>query len=405
MIKKYKTTLIVGLGIMFIFGGLILATVVLSQDSTQGEAVPTTMKTEAMQAGSTLFNYQGRLLDNSGQPLNSSGISMVFEIFPVSSGGTNCWKEIYSGGSAIKVQDGIFQVMLGQITPISAPCATGEAYLQLTVNGEVMAPRERLTAVATALQAATADSAIIASTAASLTDGATAEGTLNMKGNIIAAPGNSNLYIQQPAGNSNLRFSAGGNIHMFIDSDNSSTSNIFTLSTNSNSLNPPIKHLLIVEESGKTTINGNLNLNGSCSQAAYGVDDLSAKESCSGGNLTTAAVIEANLQTADELSSERIERFSEGDVLCWAGEQLEQCDQENDRLVQAVASHDGKPIIIGAEKILVLGPVEMGDILVSSSTPGYAMVNNEPAPGTVIAQALEDLEDESGLIKAMIRKW
>ncbi|CUS04143.2 protein of unknown function [Candidatus Promineifilum breve] len=47
----------------------------------------------------------------------------------------------------------------------------------------------------------------------------------------------------------------------------------------------------------------------------------------------------------------------------------------------------------------------MGDILVSSSVPGYAMVNNEPRPGTVIGQALEGFDGDAGLIKAMIRKW
>ena len=36
---------------------------------------------------------------------------------------------------------------------------------------------------------------------------------------------------------------------------------------------------------------------------------------------------------------------------------------------------------------------------------GYAMVDNAPQPGSVIAQALEDFEGEMGLIKAMIRKF
>ena len=44
-----------------------------------------------------------------------------------------------------------------------------------------------------------------------------------------------------------------------------------------------------------------------------------------------------------------------------------------------------------------------GDLLVASSVPGYAVVNNQPAPGTVIAKALEDFAGEQGTIKAMIR--
>jgi len=70
-----------------------------------------------------------------------------------------------------------------------------------------------------------------------------------------------------------------------------------------------------------------------------------------------------------------------------------------------VADENGKPIVIGAEVIKALGPVQRGDLLVASSVSGYAMVNDDPAPGAVIAQALEDFEGEKGIIKAMIRKF
>jgi len=53
----------------------------------------------------------------------------------------------------------------------------------------------------------------------------------------------------------------------------------------------------------------------------------------------------------------------------------------------------------------VIGRVQREDILVALDTAGYAMVNNDPLPGSVIAQALEDFDSESGLVKAMIRKW
>ncbi len=119
------------------------------------------------------------------------------------------------------------------------------------------------------------------------------------------------------------------------------------------------------------------------------------------------ALTEANLQTLEELAAERIDRLSEGDLLCWSPEsdRLEKCAVANDRLVQAVADPDGRPIVIGAEVVRVLGPVQAGDILVASDVPGYAMVNNDPRPGTVIAQVLENFDGEQGLVKAMIRKW
>jgi hypothetical protein len=123
------------------------------------------------------------------------------------------------------------------------------------------------------------------------------------------------------------------------------------------------------------------------------------------GSVQCSAYVETNLQTEEEQSADRIDRFEEGDVLCWGVDQLELCTIANDRLVQAVADPEGRPIVLGAELVKVLGPVQHGDILVASDVPGYAMVNNDPISGSVIAQALEDLSDEKGLINAMIRKF
>ena len=119
--------------------------------------------------------------------------------------------------------------------------------------------------------------------------------------------------------------------------------------------------------------------------------------------INQGAMVEAGLQTADELAAERIDRFQQGDVLCWAGKRLEKCDQDNDRRVVAVADENGKPIVIGAEPIRVVGLVQVGDLLVASDVAGYAMANNQPAPGTVIAKALEEFDGEKGVVKAMVR--
>lgn len=123
------------------------------------------------------------------------------------------------------------------------------------------------------------------------------------------------------------------------------------------------------------------------------------------GSIGCGALTENNLQTPEEQAAGRSDRFEEGDVLCWGIAQLEKCSIANDRLVQAVADKSGRPIVIGAEVVKVLGPVKRGDILVASDVPGYATVNNDPMSGSVIAQALEDFDGERGIIKAMIRKW
>jgi hypothetical protein len=49
------------------------------------------------------------------------------------------------------------------------------------------------------------------------------------------------------------------------------------------------------------------------------------------------------------------------------------------------------------------GAVEVGDLLVASSTPGHAMRSNgTPPAGTVIAKALEPLEGGSGTIRVLV---
>jgi hypothetical protein len=113
------------------------------------------------------------------------------------------------------------------------------------------------------------------------------------------------------------------------------------------------------------------------------------------------------LQTEEELSAGHIERFDQGDVLCWDAitQQLAHCTESNTQLVVAVADELGRPIIMGAEPIKVIGVVVAGDLLVASKVAGYAEVwsASEPPPtGVVIAKALEGQASGKGLIKALI---
>jgi Mrp family chromosome partitioning ATPase len=48
------------------------------------------------------------------------------------------------------------------------------------------------------------------------------------------------------------------------------------------------------------------------------------------------------------------------------------------------------------------GPIEIGDLLVTSPTTGHAMRADEPAPGTVLGKALEPLNAGAGTIKVLV---
>ena len=143
---------------------------------------------------------------------------------------------------------------------------------------------------------------------------------------------------------------------------------------------------------------------GSCGRSAQHDSDDVAANQCTPGSISTGAVIELGLLTQEEHLAGQIDRFTWGDVLCWSREtaRLELCEEENNRLIMAVAAPNGYPVVLGAEPIKVIGPVQIGDLLVASDVLGYAMVNNNPAPGTVIAKAIEDFDGERGIIKAMI---
>ncbi len=127
------------------------------------------------------------------------------------------------------------------------------------------------------------------------------------------------------------------------------------------------------------------------------------------GNIIGGGMVERNLLTPDEQESERVERFEVGDLLCWNSDvsRLEKCAQEASPLVVAVANEKGQPIILGAELVKVIGPVQPGDLLVASDVPGYAVSwsqvgEGEPPMGVVIAKALEAFNGEQGTVKAMI---
>jgi hypothetical protein len=48
------------------------------------------------------------------------------------------------------------------------------------------------------------------------------------------------------------------------------------------------------------------------------------------------------------------------------------------------------------------GAIHPGDLLVTSSTPGYAMRGDNPTTGTILGKALESLDSGTGLIQVLL---
>lgn len=101
--------------------------------------------------------YQGRLASAGGTPLTQT-ISMEFRLYSVATGGAPLWTEQWAGSNSVQVSDGLFNVMLGSLTPIPQSVISGSSnlFLGITVGTDSeMSPRVQLGSVLFAVQALT----------------------------------------------------------------------------------------------------------------------------------------------------------------------------------------------------------------------------------------------------------
>ncbi len=111
----------------------------------------------AQSALPAIISYQGTLTNVAGQPI-SGNTALTFRLYAAPSGGSALWTEAHTGGNAVPVSNGLFNVNLGSLTPIpSAIWKNNPLYLGIQVNSDPeMTPREQLGAVPYAMVAQTA---------------------------------------------------------------------------------------------------------------------------------------------------------------------------------------------------------------------------------------------------------
>jgi len=105
------------------------------------------------------MNYQGRLTDDQGQP-ETSTVSIIFTIYDSETGGNSKWTETHP---SVSVVDGLFNVVLGNGIPAvpieDTVFLSPDRWIEITVSGEVISPRTKLTSSSYAYQAIRADTA------------------------------------------------------------------------------------------------------------------------------------------------------------------------------------------------------------------------------------------------------
>jgi hypothetical protein len=91
-------------------------------------------------------NYQGRLADSGGVPLTGT-YGMTFALWDAATGGSLVWGP--ESHAAVPVSDGLFSVGLGSQTSGGIPTTVwdGDRYLEITVGGETLSPRELIRSV------------------------------------------------------------------------------------------------------------------------------------------------------------------------------------------------------------------------------------------------------------------
>ncbi len=95
-------------------------------------------------------NYQGRLFDSAGFPVDGVSLPMSFSLWDADTGGTELWSE----GRAVQVEGGLYNVILGDSVSIPPTVFSGATvFLEVTAGGEVMSPRQMITSVPYAMRA------------------------------------------------------------------------------------------------------------------------------------------------------------------------------------------------------------------------------------------------------------
>lgn len=118
-------------------GLLVFGLILLTGLSVSGAPVP------------ALINYQGRLTDSSGMPISGS-VSMRFSIWDASEFGLELWSE----NQTVSVNNGIYNVLLGSMNPLSESVFGGPGrYLEVEAGGETLSPRQQIVSVPFAFKA------------------------------------------------------------------------------------------------------------------------------------------------------------------------------------------------------------------------------------------------------------
>jgi hypothetical protein len=157
-------------------GTLLLVAVLILTQQVWAEPLLGTANVPGPSANTV--NYQGRLADDAGTPLDGS-YGMNFALYDAATDGNLVWGP--ESHAAVPVSDGLFSVGLGSQTSGGIPTSVwnGDIYLEVTVSGETLEPRELIRSVPIAGMAITVPDGAITGDKLSSTFGSSGQPLLN----------------------------------------------------------------------------------------------------------------------------------------------------------------------------------------------------------------------------------
>lgn len=405
--------------------------------------------------------YQARLLDPvTGQPKADGAYVMVFNLYPVATGGAPLWTE----SKSVQVNKGLFSTLLGDVTAFNTSIFNGQdLYLGITISGDPEAtPRQRIGHVAYAIYAQTAANATTAGSAttagnADKLDGQDATAFAPVVHQHDAMSGNNTGTILTITQNG-----AGNGIQGTTAATGPAKAGVYGVAGTDAGVSTPAKAAGVLGRSfddtgvigysrnddgvyGHSTNEYGVRAEGGGSKAAvlalafgssatnYGVE---ARSSSSHGVYADGATY--GFYTPDKVFagagySDIAEHMpaaadvTAGDVVVIDpdnDERVIKSYQANDPTVAGVISTDPAMLIGQADSPSPLalagrvpvkvsaenGPIRRGDLLTTAGTPGHAMkatpvlVNGVPfyTPGTIIGKAMGELEVGVGTIIVLV---
>jgi len=102
------------------------------------------------------MQYQGKLTDATGVGINDT-LPFVFRIYDDPTAGVLLWTETHPDPPGVPIVKGLFDVVLGSISPINLPFGA-DLWLEIEVDGAVLTPRVKLLSSPYSFRAAIADS-------------------------------------------------------------------------------------------------------------------------------------------------------------------------------------------------------------------------------------------------------